>query len=129
MHREQPVAHPEQLLEELLRVADVPVGDLPFQPPHVLGQRGEVVAHAVGDGVDQRARQLAGPGRVQRALVEPAGDRRGLDVGGVERDGRVHRPVHGEHPVRPDELVELDEVHVPALPGPGACSTTNAWSG
>ena len=74
----------------------------------------EVVAQPPDQHRDQRGGQLAGPGRAQPPAVEPAGDACASRRRPRRADGGVHRAVHGEQPVRPDELVELDVVHVAA---------------
>jgi hypothetical protein len=43
-------------------------------------------------------------------------DRGRLQERGVERNIGTHRAVHGEHPVRPDELIELDVMDAATRP-------------
>ena len=104
----------KKLLEELFRVPEVSSSDLLFEGPDVVGQRLEVVAHPPDHCGDKRDRQIVRPARLQSPAFQLARDRRGLDVCCVERYVRIHRPVNSEHPIRSNELIELDVVYVSA---------------
>src|SRR5512132_1043068 len=108
------MAGAEQLLQELLRVAQVPGGDPLLQGPHLAGDGLHERLLALGQGRDDRIRQLE-----RRPGTEPAGldapqHRAGLTQRGLFGDRRVDRAVDGDHIAGADELVELDVVDVAA---------------
>ena len=128
--REQLVPDLEQFFEELLGV----VGDLGPASPAVPDARTPWPARRSVRSRGGSARRRSP--RTTRTASAPAGARSRCRcrhcLGVQERDRGVHRrvqrAVHRDQVVAAEELIQLDVVHVTALPISGACSTVNTWS-
>jgi hypothetical protein len=87
--------------------------DPPLQGPHLAGLRLDEALLPPGQGGHHRVRQVERAPGPQPALLDTQPHRVGLAQRRRLLHRRVHRPVHGHHVVRPDELVEFDVVDVP----------------
>ena len=111
-HGEQLVPDQEHLLEQRLGVPEVVHHDALLEPGDLLGHVPDGGVLTAGQRRDDRVGEVHRGRGPELALLDPAQRRPGLHQGALERHGRVDRPVHGDQEVPPDELVELEQVHV-----------------
>lgn len=104
----------EHVVKEVLGVGDRAAGDLLLESPDVLGGGLDVVLLMSGQRRDDRVGQLERRARLQSPGLDPPLHRASFAQCYLRVDGRVDRSVHGDQVVRPDELIELDVVHVAA---------------
>ena len=95
-------------------IVDVPAGDLLLELPHLAGERLDVGLLMTRQSRHDGVRQLMRSGQRDVPVLDPLEHFPRLARCNFRVDERVERPVHGDHVVRADELVELDVVHVPA---------------
>jgi hypothetical protein len=105
----------EQLLQQHLGiVVAVLVGDLLLETSRFLRQRRNEVDLATSQRGHDGVRQLHRRARVDLVLLDAVQHQARVDDCDRGTHGRVQRAVHRHQVVRPDELVELDVVHVTA---------------
>jgi hypothetical protein len=104
----------EQLLEELLRVVDVAAHGLLLEQPGLAGEPRHEGLLVACQARDDRVGQLERRAGTQAAGLDPPEHGTGLPQGRLGRGRRVDRAVDGDQVVRPDELVELEQVDVAA---------------
>ena len=111
-HGEQLVPDQEHLLEQFLGVPEVVHHDALLEPCDLLGHVPDGGVLTAGQRRDDRVGEVHRGRGPEPALLDPAQRGPGLHQGALERHGRVDRSVHGDQEVPPDELVELEQVHV-----------------
>jgi hypothetical protein len=87
--RWQPVARAEQVVEEMLRVADLASGDPLLELPYVGGDGLDVLLLAAGHSRDDRVGQLERCGWVQPTGLDPGQHRPGFAQRHLRVDGGV----------------------------------------
>src|SRR5829696_8480566 len=92
----------------------MPGGDPLLKRPHLAGDGLHEPLLALGQGRDDRIRQLKGRPRVQPARLDASQHRAGLPQRRLGRDRRVDGAVDGHDIAGADKLVELDVVDVAA---------------
>ena len=113
---EQAVARAEQVGDEALGIADVPAGHPLLELPHVAGHGLDVGFLIAGERRDDGVRQLEDRLGTEPPRHDSRMDRPRLAKRHRRVDRRVDGPVDSHQVVPADDLVELNVVHVAALP-------------
>jgi hypothetical protein len=104
----------EQLAQELVRILLRLSHDPLLHEADVTGDLGDHLSFPPGDRGDDRVRETKRGGRVQPAALHPGRHRLGLLQRRLQRNLGALRTMHGDQEVLPNELVELEIMHVAA---------------